>query len=160
MNDIKSKTQRKKDAHALNALGEALVQLNADKLAQLPLSPALKQAITEAKTLKSFGAIKRHTAWIGKLIRKENGGESLIEAYARLQETDATQGVFFHAVEQWRERLIHDENEALTEFISNYPQVDIQRLRQLIKKAQQELLLEKRTGAGLALFRYIRPFIQ
>lgn len=159
MNDIKSKTQKKKDAQALNALGEALVLLNADKLAQLPLSPALKQAITEAKTLKSFGAIKRHGAWIGKIIRKE-GAQALIEAYAQLQEADATQGAVFHAVEQWRERLLHEGNEAMTAFISTYSEIDIQHLRQLVKKAQQELLLEKRTGAGLALFRYIRPFIQ
>lgn len=159
MNEIKSKTQKKKDAQALNTLGEALVHLSPEKLDQLPLSITLRQAITDAKLLKSFGAIKRHALWIGKLIRKE-GGDALTEAYAKLQEEDATQGAVFHAMEQWRERLVDDEPGALTLFIETYPEVDVQRLRQLIKKAQDESMKGKRTGAGLSLFRYIRQFIQ
>lgn len=159
MSEIKSKTQKKQEAQTLNELGQALVLLSPEKLKQLPLSNMLIRAIDEARSLKSFGAIKRHALWIGKLIRKE-GGDALIEAYAQLQQDDATQGAAFHAVEQWRERLIHEENDALTIFIETYPTVDIQQLRHMIKKAQLELQHQKRTGASLALFRYIRQFIQ
>jgi ribosome-associated protein len=159
MNEIKSKTQKKRDAQALNALGEELVRLSDEKLKELPLSPVLRQAIAEAKLLKSFGAIKRHALWIGKLIRKE-GGEALSEAYAKLQEEDAAHSASFHLTEQWRERLVQEEPDALTAFIESHPDVDIQHLRHLIKKAREESLHTKRTGAGLSLFRYIRQFIQ
>jgi ribosome-associated protein len=59
-------------------------------------------------------------------------------------------------MEQWRDRLISDDKEALTEFINAHPQVDVQTLRQLIKKAIIEKNNEKSMGGSKALFRFLR----
>ncbi|MDH3948291.1 MAG: DUF615 domain-containing protein, partial [Gammaproteobacteria bacterium] len=65
-----SKTQRKRDAHALQELGESLVKLNKSALEQIPLPADLHAAIAEAQRLHQRGALKRQLQYIGKLMRQ------------------------------------------------------------------------------------------
>ncbi len=64
-----SKSSRKRDAHALQKLGEELVQLRAADLERLPLPESLRDAIDEARRLTSRGALSRQRQYIGKLMR-------------------------------------------------------------------------------------------
>ena len=64
-----SKSSRKRDAHALQKLGEELVQLRAADLALLPLPETLREAIEEARNLTNRGALARQRQYIGKLMR-------------------------------------------------------------------------------------------
>ena len=64
-----SKSMRKREAHALQKLGEELVALRADDLARLPLDENLREAIDEARRLTSRGALARQRQYIGKLMR-------------------------------------------------------------------------------------------
>jgi ribosome-associated protein len=158
MDDLKSKSQKKRDAESLKHIGVELVALSRDKLDMLPLSDALKRAILEAKAMKSHGALKRQTQLIGKLMRSADY-DALLEAYAGLQAEDSAQTARFHAIEQWRMRLIEEGRDALTELIEHYPSIEVQPLRQLIKKAVEEKSKEKHTGASKALFRFLRSFL-
>jgi ribosome-associated protein len=155
----KSKSQQKRDAHAFQDLGVKLVALNLKQLQTLPLSAKLYQAICEAKALKSHGAVRRQAMWIGKLMRAE-GGSEILAAYDALQNQNSSKTAAFHDVETWRTRLIKGGKDALTAFVEQYPMVDIQQLRQHIKKSIEEIEEEKHTGAGRTLFRYLRSFIQ
>ena len=67
-----SKSQRKREAHALQALGESLVKLNKSALSQIPLSDDLRNAIEEAQHLSQRGALKRQLQYIGKLMRQSD----------------------------------------------------------------------------------------
>jgi ribosome-associated protein len=49
-----SKTRRKKDMHALQALGEALVELKPGQLASLELPEMLVDAIADARRVPTF----------------------------------------------------------------------------------------------------------
>ena len=64
-----SKSSRKREAHALQKLGEELVQMRAADLARLPLPESLRDAIDEARRLTSRGALARQRQFIGKLMR-------------------------------------------------------------------------------------------
>ena len=158
MDEPKSKSQKKRDAEGLKKIGVELVGLSMDKLDLLPLSEQLKRAIIEAKALKSHGAVKRQAALIGKLMRSAEY-DAIIEAYTELLAEDSSQTARFHAVEHWRERLINDGKDALTQLVQACPSIDVQQLRQLIKKAVEEQSKEKHTGASKALFRYLRPYL-
>ena len=158
MDELKSKSQKKRDAEGLKKIGVELVGLSMDKLDLLPLSEQLKRAIIEAKALKSHGAVKRQAALIGKLMRSAEY-DAIIEAYTELLAEDSSQTARFHAVEHWRERLINDGKDALTQLVQACPSIDVQQLRQLIKKAVEEQSKEKHTGASKALFRYLRPYL-
>ncbi|MCX7118134.1 MAG: DUF615 domain-containing protein [Legionellales bacterium] len=158
MDELKSKSQKKRDAEALQKVGVKLVALSLEHLNQLPLSPHLRQAILEAKGLKSHGAIRRQAQWIGKLMRTDECDAILAGFEALQQEASATTATF-HEVEQWRSRLIKEGDEALTDFVNQYHPNDIQHLRQLIKKVVDETKKEVNLGASKALFRYLRSYL-
>jgi ribosome-associated protein len=64
-----SKSARKREAHALQKLGQQLIGLRDAELAQLPLPEVLLEAIHEARRLKNRGALHRQHQYIGKLMR-------------------------------------------------------------------------------------------
>ena len=68
--DRPSRTQRKNASLELTELGEQMLGLRAERLAELALPERLQDAIEEAKRLTSFGAKRRQTQYIGKLLRK------------------------------------------------------------------------------------------
>ncbi len=159
MDDQKSKSERKREADSIQKIGVKLIALSLEKLDTLPLSPRLRQAVVEAKHLKSHGAIRRQAQLIGKLMRGDEC-DRLLSAYQQLLERDSAITVDFHEVEVWRSRLMKEGSDALTAFIAHYNPDDHVRLRQLIKKAIAEADKEPSTGAKKALFRYIRVYVQ
>ena len=64
-----SKSARKREALALQKLGERLVKMRPEDMATLPLTEPLVEAITEARRLTSRGALGRQHQYIGKLMR-------------------------------------------------------------------------------------------
>ena len=65
-----SKSQRKRDAHAVQALGVQLVALPAAQLARLDLPEALHEAVVAAQRMRAHGARTRQLQYIGKLMRQ------------------------------------------------------------------------------------------
>jgi ribosome-associated protein len=61
-----------------------------------------------------------------------------------------------HRAERWRERLIEPGDEALHEFISEFPQVDRQQLRALIRTARDERAKQAPTRRYRELLRFVR----
>jgi ribosome-associated protein len=66
----RGRSARKRASHELTRLGEQLVALRADQVAALALPERLEDAVAEARRLTSFGAKRRQTQFIGKLMRK------------------------------------------------------------------------------------------
>lgn len=159
MEEEKSKSQKKRDAEALQKLGVILIGWSLDNIDRMPLSDTLKRAIIDAKSLKSHGAVRRQAQLIGKLMRTSDPDE-LFKAYDSILAEENAQTAQFHETEHWRTRLIHESKEALTEFVERYHPDDLQHLKQLIKKAIDEHSRNLHTGAGKTLFRHLRSYIQ
>lgn len=155
MDEPISKSQKKRDADALQKLGVELIALPAAKLDTIPMPDELRQAIDLAKTLKSHGAIRRQAQLIGKLMRSADT-EAIAQAFKALMDEGSAKTAIFHEMEQWRDRLITNNRDVLTEFINAHPDTDVQTLRQLIRKAVEEKNGDKATGAAKALFRFLR----
>jgi ribosome-associated protein len=155
----KSKSQRKRDAEALKKIALKLVDLTPTKLNDLPLPENLRQAIIDAKSIKSHGATRRQAQLIGKLMRCADH-ETILQAYAQIVAQDNAKTAVFHDLEQWRNRLIDEGSEALTEFVNCYRPANMQHLRQLVKKAIEEKANNKSVGASKALFRFLRTCIE
>lgn len=150
-----SKSQKKREAEALRKLGVELIELSESKLSELPLSENLHKAILEAKKIKSHGARRRQAQLIGKLMRAADH-EAIQAAWQGMQAEHSAQSAYFHELEHWRDRLIEEEQAALTEFVAIYKPESVQQLRQFVKKAKEDVLLQRNTGAAKALFRYLR----
>ena len=65
-----SKSQRKRDAHAIQTLGIQLVALSIAQLVRLDLPEALHEAVVTAQRMRSHGARTRQLQYIGKLMRQ------------------------------------------------------------------------------------------
>lgn len=152
-----SKTQRKREMSALQALGASLVDLSADKLASFALPDILLQAVLEAKRISKHGARRRQLQYIGRLMREvdaeairarlDEAGNRSAEATARL-----------HQAERWRTRLL-EHDDALAEFLQAHGGADAQHLRALIRNARREAEQQKPPRSFRALFQEIRQLL-
>lgn len=154
-----SKSQKKRDADALQKIGVSLIDWSIDKIDKLPLPDNLRKAIIDAKSIKSHGAKRRQAQFIGKLMRTSDL-DTILPIYEDLIADESAQTAAFHEIECWRTRLIEEGNTALTEFIDTFHPEDVQQLKHLIKKAQQEQSNSTNLGASRTLFRYIRSCIK
>ena len=65
-----SKSQRKREALALQKLGETLVTLKPAQLVQIPMPDELREAVLAAQGMPQRGAHKRQLQYIGRLMRQ------------------------------------------------------------------------------------------
>ena len=79
-----SKSQRKREATALQDLGEQLVKLTPTQLRRVPLPEELLAAIRTAQAIPQRGAHKRQLQLIGKLMRQLDDPEPIRTALATL----------------------------------------------------------------------------
>lgn len=149
-----SKSQRKRDATALQDMGKELVSLSRERITQLRLPDALRAEVLEAKRITSHGAIRRQMQLIGKLMRDVDAAD-IAEQLAEIRGESNAAKAAFHALEQWRTRLIEDE-EALTSWLARHPHSDAQQLRQLIRNARKEAAENKPPKSSRALFKLLR----
>ncbi len=155
----KSKSQLKREMDALQALGTDIVKLSAKDLTKIPLPETLADAIHEARRLKSHGALRRQMQFIGRLMR-DIDPEPIQKALDAIRLCGQQSTARFHAMEQWRDRLINEGQTALDEFIGQYPQADRQQLRQLMLSAAREVKQSKPPKSARSLFKLIRDIIE
>ncbi|TXH98152.1 MAG: DUF615 domain-containing protein [Rheinheimera sp.] len=154
----KSKTQVKKEMHALQALGEELVALSPAARAKIPMDNDLVEALKLAdKLVKKHEAYRRHMQFIGKIMRGTDL-EPIERALAVVRNTNQAATRKFHLIEDWRDKLIAN-SDAVTEFIAEYPQVEIQQLRTLIRNAKKEQEKNQPAKSYRELFQLIKPAI-
>jgi len=97
---------------ALQALGEKLVELGDDQLRSLDLDERLFTAVTDARSIRSRGALRRQKQLIGKLMRDVDP-EPIRRALEALGAQGRQQKRIFREAESWRDRLVADGDEAL-----------------------------------------------
>ena len=152
-----SKTQLKREAEAMTRLGEQLLGLDNGQLGRLNLTDSILSAITEYRKIKQHGARKRQLLYLGKLLRKIDVSE-IQDQLESFKSQAQQQNRAFHELEQWRDRLLTDD-QALTELLNSYPGMDRQHIRQLIRAARKEQSQNKPPAAARSLFKYLRNAI-
>lgn len=151
-----SKTQRKQEMQALQALGEKIIALSDAQRARLPLSDDMLAAVEETSRIRSHEGRRRHMQYVGKVMRREDI-PAIQAAFDEFEQEKLRRDHAFHRLEQWRDRLIDDDTgDTLEAFIADYPDVDRQTLRQLIRNARSERQSGKPPTNARKLFKLIR----
>lgn len=131
-----SKTQRKKEMTALQALGARLTRLNGEQLQRLPLPDRLREAIVAAQKITAHEGRRRQMQYIGKLMRLVEA-EPIERALDDLTGDSRAAVALMHRCERWRDRLL-DDDAALTDLLKTQPGADVQALRAMIRAARRE----------------------
>lgn len=152
-----SKTQRKKQSHALQSLGERLVELTPAKLALVPLPEQLREAVEMAQRTRSHEGRRRQMQYIGRLMR-EADAESIAQALAADSEHHRGVVTAMHAAERWRDGLI-DASLDLTGFIDRYPGGATAPLAALVSNSRREREAGKPPRQARLLYRELHRII-
>ncbi|MFT3814250.1 MAG: ribosome biogenesis factor YjgA [Acidovorax sp.] len=134
-----SKTDLKRESDALQKLGEELLTLRADLFERLSLPEKLQEAVAEAKRITNFEGRRRQMQYLGKLMRKleEAEVEAIEAALDEQRNGSAAEKLALHLAEQWRDRLIADD-QALDAWLAEHPGTDLQQLRALVRQARKD----------------------
>lgn len=154
-----SKSQRKRDMHALQALGERLVELPAPQFARLDLPPELVDAVGLARKITAREGRRRQLQYVGKLMRRVDADA----IRAQLEVDDAQhrlETAVMHAAERWRDALVATP-ERLTEFVGRYPSAipSARELHGLVRSAKAEVAKQQHGRHYRDLYRTLRDVL-
>lgn len=153
-----SKTRRKEAMHALQDIGERLVELDPGRLAELSLPEVLAEAILEARRMHKHGARRRQMQFIGKLMRTVDAApiQEQMDSWGRI---GIQRKAWLHLIERWRERILAGD-QAFAELKLSYPGLqDLQHLRTLARNAREEKRMNKPPRSFRALFHELQQII-
>ena len=154
-----SKTQRKQAMAELQALGEALVDLPADRLKKVALPDELRTAVLEAQRMpRQDEAKRRQMQYIGKIMRNEDTAP-IIEKLKQLKGSSTAATALLHRIERYRTEMIANDA-AITQFLADFPAVDAQPLRALVRNARKEAEQVKPPKAYRELFQLIKTALE
>ena len=134
--EAKSKSQIKRELHALRELGRELVDVPERVLAGFPLDDELRQAVLQAKRFKRE-ALRRQIRYIASLMRRADE-HAIRGALSLLKQPHKTEVDMLHRIEKWRDALLQGDEETLTELCQRFPELDRQHIRQLLRNAIKE----------------------
>ncbi|MEJ5897021.1 MAG: DUF615 domain-containing protein [Aquabacterium sp.] len=153
-----SKSMLKRASQELQALGQQLLDMPDSRLIEIDMPERLRDALADYKKTRSFEGKRRQLQFIGKVMR-EVDSEPLREAVAQYQLGHAHNALALHQAERWRAELIADDKDAVTRWVADFPDTDVQQLRTLIRNARKDASLdpEKRNGRAFReLFQFIK----
>lgn len=150
-----SKSQLKREMHALQTLGEQIIAMTPTERARFPLSEDMLAAVEETSRIRSHEGRRRHMQYVGKLMRREDLA-AIQAVFDEIEQEQRHRDLAFHRLEKWRDRLIEEGDTAVEAFIEEHPEVDRQALRQLIRNAKSERERGKPPANARKLFRLIR----
>ena len=153
---IESKSARKRQMHALQSLGEQLVDLSAAQLAKLNIdNEALIEAVQLAQRISHRSGRRRQMQFIGKLMRSADA-QQIAAALAALHETSRKAKAQERGIEGARDALLSRGDEALPEVLAIWPHGDRQLIRQRTRSAHEERHRDQAPTSSRKLFRYLR----
>jgi ribosome-associated protein len=155
--DRPSKSQLKREMTALQKLGEELVAEPRDRVKRVPMPEDVREAILECQQIKDHEGRRRQMQYVGKKMRTLDETElaaiqRTLDSWRGLSKADTAA---MHALERRREKLLKDDN-ALADLLQQYPDLDIQHLRTLIRNARKEQAEHKPPKAYREIFQILK----
>ena len=155
----KSRTKVKHEAEELQKLGERLVDLSLEQIKSMEIPENLKKEVIFAKTITRNVAKRRQLQYIGSIMRTIDPA-AIVDAIDRLSMARALASSKFKQMEEIRQELLNGDNSRIETFVNENPGTDRQKLRQLIRNANQEIAAKKTPKSSRLLFKYIREIIE
>jgi ribosome-associated protein len=134
----KSKSQRKRDHHALQALAHALVQLSARQLKKIKLEETTRAEIVAARTLQR-GALQRQLRYLAGLLEHEDS-DGIRATLDAIHAPERANVKALHEVERMRDEILQAAEVAIPRVLGRFPHADEALLRRLARDAEYQTL--------------------
>ena len=149
-----SKSARKRAHKALQELADELMKLSSSQLARIPLSEDLHDAIGAGREMRK-GARSRQVRHLGNQLARVDD-QPIRTALASLRGPTALDAARLHRAERWRERLLEPGDDAIHDLVAQFPLVDRQQLRALVRSARDERDKQAPPRRFRELLRFVR----
>ncbi len=152
-----SKSELKRQMSALQKLGEELVEQPRDRVKRVPMPEDVREAILECQQIKDHEGRRRQLQYVGKKMRtlEEDEIAAIRKVLDSWKGASKAETATLHAIERRRDKLLADDK-ALTQLLSEHPQLDAQQLRTLIRNARKEQADNKPPKAYREIFQILK----
>jgi ribosome-associated protein len=153
-----SRSELRRNALDMLKLAKQLVELPPSRIPKLKLPEDIVDEIGRTRKVTAHIAHKRQLAFLAKQMRR-HGDEAFTDARAALGEDRDRQrqeAAHMHRLEARREKLMEGGDVALGELFDEYPHLDRQHLRSLVRQAKAEREANKPLHAFRELYRIIK----
>jgi ribosome-associated protein len=154
-----TKSELKRQARAVQALADRLIDAPPDLVAEIDLPEKLADAIAAARRIARPAALARQRQFVAKLMRGLDLEpiRTALDADAERARQDAAR---FRRAERWRDRLVVAGEPAIVEFLAECPSADRATLERLVASAHSASERAGAAQAGRELFRRIRQWLE
>lgn len=155
--DRPSKSQLKRDMTALQKLGAELIAEPRERVKRVPMPEDVRDAILECQQITDHEGRRRQLQYVGKKMRTlEDEEVALIRrTIDSWKQPSRAETAAMHAIERRRDKLLADDN-ALTELRGQYPDLDVQQMRTMIRNARREQAENKPPKAYREIFQALK----
>ena len=134
--ELPSKSARKRAHKSLQELGDELMKLSSSQLERIPMREDLRETVKAGQEMRK-GARSRQVRYLGNRLAQVDD-QPIRAALQSLRGVTASDAARLHRAERWRIRLLEPGDEAVHDLIEQFPQVDRQQLRALVRAAREE----------------------
>ena len=152
-----SKTQLKSESKALQKLGESLVNLGAAALEKIPMDDELEDAVNIARRInKKERRLSPSTPVYWQTHTFAGCLKPIEQALFEIQNSHQRATQQFHQMENTRDNLLNEGDDAINELLNEHDHLDRQKLRQLVRAAAKQKEQNKPPKAARELFQYLK----
>ncbi len=156
MEELKSKTEIKKEMHQLQDFAQSLVEMSKHQRSLISLTDDLKDAMIVADKIKNkHEAMRRHIRHIAKILLETDLApiHQAIDVMANKHQQSTAK---FVRLETLRDELIEQGNDAVEATLAEFEKMERQKLKQLVRHAAKEKKTEKLGKHYRNLFAYLK----
>ncbi len=154
--ELKSKSEMKREMHQLQDFAQSLIEMSKHQRSRLPLSEDIKDAMILAdKISNKHEALRRHIRHTARILL-ETDLEPIHHAIEVMANKHQQETAKFVRLENIRDELIDQGNDAVEALISEFPLIERQKIKQLIRHAAKEKKAEKLGKHYKNLFTYLK----
>ena len=155
-----SKSELKREAQEFHQLGSDIAKMGKKQRERLPLNDDLIAAMVVAdKISNKSDAYRRHLNYIAKTLRTVENIEEIKAIIDVMLNKNNQAEVMIKKIEHLRSDLIEQGDDLINETIEQYPALERQKMRQLVRNAAKEVKAEKPARGYKELFQYLKDAI-
>jgi len=154
--DLKSKSELKRDMLKLQDLATQLMKFSKHQRSRLPLTPELAEAMVLADKIKNkHEALRRHVRYVARILDQTDLAP-INQALDLMANKHQQETIKFHQLEQLRDQLLTQDKQIIEQVLVEHPNLERQKLGQLIRAAVKEQAAQKAPKYYRELFQYLK----